>query len=52
MGRQKRKHDKHATDVSGHLACVTIKDFKSLKDVSVDLGQTSVDGQNRPLMDT
>lgn len=31
-----------APDVSGHLKTVTIKDFKSLKNTSVDLGQVSV----------
>lgn len=29
-------------DLAGHLASVTIKDFKSLKDVSVELGQVNV----------
>jgi energy-coupling factor transporter ATP-binding protein EcfA2 len=29
-------------DTSGHLASVTVKDFKSLKDVTVELGQVSV----------
>lgn len=33
---------KQAADTSAHLAAVAIKDFKSLKDVSVDLGQVNV----------
>lgn len=31
-----------ATDTAGHLAAVTVKDFKSLKNVSVELGQVNV----------
>jgi ABC-type cobalamin/Fe3+-siderophores transport system ATPase subunit len=31
-----------APDIPGHLASVTVKDFKSLKNVTVELGQVSV----------
>lgn len=33
---------KEAPDSSGHLASVTVKDFKSLKNVTVELGQLNV----------
>ena len=41
-GRRSSAHSASLPDISGHLATVTIKDFKSLKDVSVDLGQINV----------
>lgn len=41
--RIKRLSAPHAIgDTAGHLASVTVKDFKSLKDVSVELGQVNV----------
>ena len=42
QGRAAGKRKLEATEVSGHLSSVTIKDFKSLKDVTVDLGQVNV----------
>jgi hypothetical protein len=47
MPKPKRSHGRNAKAPSkahdvGHLASVTVKDFKSLKDVHVDLGQVNV----------
>lgn len=46
MKRTSRKSDSEPgqapPDTSGHLASVTVRDFKSLKDVTVELGQVSV----------
>ncbi len=39
---KKRAPVPQAPDTSGHLAVVTVKDFKSLKDVTVELGQVNV----------
>jgi predicted ATPase len=35
-------HANEASDTAGHLASVTVKDFKSLKSVEVELGQINV----------
>ena len=37
-----RRADRSASETSGHLEKVTVKDFKSLKDMTVDLGQVNV----------
>jgi len=41
-GRRASTRSSPAPDISGHLATVTVKDFKSLKDVTVELGQINV----------
>lgn len=42
MSTYKKPPRKQPTDTSGHLASVEVKDFKSLKNVAVELGQVNV----------